>query len=310
MAKQVPNLYLPQETYDTDAFIAFTLDGKDSLSKFGVYRVSDGKRYNWNLLPTMKDNTTTIQSNDGLILRDSYFTQRQIQIKIAYDHMTEEQLRNLRQALGAANGQRKYHDLILAEHSDRVWHVQVSGKPQLNYICFNDETEYYPTRIYKGEGTLTFITYDPFAYDLNETEYTYQSGGTNTYTYNGTAPAPFVLSTAFTDSDEVQEHFGYPFFNYTGEEISNGLWDSETGLVYQTNSEFAYSAQITTPDTTFPPSIIHEGDDDEGTRPSIITYVGPTAIANVAARSNIYLLPGQTFTLSEGESIRYTNRYL
>ena len=34
-----------------------------------------------------------------------------------------------------------------------------SGKPQLKYICFGKEGE----RIYKGEGTLTFTAYYPFA---------------------------------------------------------------------------------------------------------------------------------------------------
>lgn len=35
-----------------------------------------------------------------------------------------------------------------------------SGKPQLKYICFGKEGE---VRTYKGEGTLTFTAYYPFA---------------------------------------------------------------------------------------------------------------------------------------------------
>ena len=44
-------------------FIGFSLDGKHS-SSLGIVRVSDGSRYNENLLPTMADKTTQVGGAD------------------------------------------------------------------------------------------------------------------------------------------------------------------------------------------------------------------------------------------------------
>ena len=42
--------------------------------------------------------------------------------------------------------------------------VKTTGLPQLKYICFDEGGE----RIYKGEGTLNFIAYFPFAKSVHK----------------------------------------------------------------------------------------------------------------------------------------------
>jgi hypothetical protein len=51
-------------SYDTD-FIGFTYNGKHSITNFGVYRTSDGSRYNDNLVPTMTDKTADVPGGEG-----------------------------------------------------------------------------------------------------------------------------------------------------------------------------------------------------------------------------------------------------
>lgn len=50
--------------YDYD-FIGFTYNGKHSIDDFGIYRTSDGNRYNDNLVPQMTDKTADVPGGDG-----------------------------------------------------------------------------------------------------------------------------------------------------------------------------------------------------------------------------------------------------
>ena len=46
-------------------FIGFTYNGKHSIDYFGIYRTSNGNRYDDNLVPTMTDKTTDVSGGDG-----------------------------------------------------------------------------------------------------------------------------------------------------------------------------------------------------------------------------------------------------
>ena len=158
-------------------YIGFTFNGIHS-SELGIIRTSEGSRFNDNLLPTFKDRTTEIPGGDGSYFFGSNYTQRQFSISIAYDSLTDMQLRRLRQVFG----DKGIHDLIFDENPYKVYKVKSTGTPQLKYLAFDADTnnrsysisnkwELYGQpdpvqrdRIYKGEGTLTFIAYDPYAY--------------------------------------------------------------------------------------------------------------------------------------------------
>ena len=134
-------------------FIGFSFNEHRSES-LGIVRVSDGSRYNEDLVPTTQDKTVQVPGGDGFYYFGSDYTQRQFNINIAFDELTEKQFRELQQVFGT----KELGKLVFDERPYKYYMVK-SSKPQLKYICFGKEGE----RIYKGEGTLTFTAYYPFA---------------------------------------------------------------------------------------------------------------------------------------------------
>ena len=146
-------------------FIGFSFDGHRSES-LGIVRVSDGSRYNEDLVPTAQDKTVQVPGGDGFYYFGSDYTQKPFNINIAFDELTEKQFRELQQVFGT----KELGKLIFDERPYKYYMVK-SGKPQLKYICFGKEGE---ARTYKGEGTLTFTAYYPFAKSVHKflNEYT------------------------------------------------------------------------------------------------------------------------------------------
>lgn len=135
-------------------YIGFTI-GKFHSSELGILRVSDGSRFTENLLPTYTDRTATVTGRNETFYFGSDYTQKIFDIPIAFDSLTEKQLRLLKQVLSNTEPQ----DLIFDETPYKVYKVKINGTPNLKYICFEENGE----RIYKGEGTLNFIAYFPYA---------------------------------------------------------------------------------------------------------------------------------------------------
>lgn len=135
-------------------FIGFSFNEHRSES-LGIVRVSDGSRYNEDLVPTTRDKTVQVPGGDGFYYFGSDYTQRQFSINIAFDELTEKQFRELQQVFGT----KELGKLVFNERPYKYYMVK-SGNPQLKYICFGKEGE---ARTYKGEGTLTFTAYYPFA---------------------------------------------------------------------------------------------------------------------------------------------------
>ena len=134
-------------------FISFSFNEHRSES-LGIVRVSDGSRYNEDLVPTTQDKTVQVPGGDGFYYFGSDYTQKPFTIPIAFDGLTEKQFRELQQVFGT----KELGKLVFDERPYKYYMVK-SSKPQLKYICFGKDGE----RIYKGEGTLTFTAYYPFA---------------------------------------------------------------------------------------------------------------------------------------------------
>ena len=134
-------------------FIGFSFNEHRS-EDLGIMRVSDGSRYNEDLIPTTQDKTVQVPGGNGFYYFGSDYTQRQFSINIAFDELTEKQFRELQQVFGT----KELGKLVFDERPYKYYMVK-SSKPQLKYICFGKDGE----RIYKGEGTLTFTAYYPFA---------------------------------------------------------------------------------------------------------------------------------------------------
>ena len=141
-------------------FISFTYNSVHSTD-LGIVHVSSSDRYADALLPTFQDKTVQATGSDGTYFFGSYYTQRPITLNIAFDSMTEEQFRLARKVFG----DKQSHPLIFDEEPYKVYYAKVTGTPQYNYICFGSP------RIYKGEGTINFICYDPFAHCPNQYKY-------------------------------------------------------------------------------------------------------------------------------------------
>lgn len=158
-------------------FIGFSFNGYRS-EELGIVRVSDGSRYDEDLLPTSQDKTVQVPGGDGFYYFGSDYTQRQFSINIAFDELTEAQFRKLQQVFGT----KELGKLIFDERPYKYYMVK-SGNPQLKYICFGKEGE---PRIYKGEGTLTFTAYYPFAKSVFKFLEKTQKEGKEVYVLQGT----------------------------------------------------------------------------------------------------------------------------
>lgn len=163
-------------------FLGFTFDDVHS-SELGITRISDGSRYTENLLPTIQDKTIQVPGSDGTYYHGSFYTQKAFNFPIAFDSLTEEQLRKIKVLFA----DKKIHNLIFDELPYKIYKVKTVGTPNLKYICFNEKDKYREryddfnfssmtkedlygigmssinNRIYKGEGQLSFIAYNPYA---------------------------------------------------------------------------------------------------------------------------------------------------
>lgn len=143
-------------------FTGFHFNGVHS-SQFGIYRVSDGSRYQEGLIPTSEDYVTDIPGGDGQYYFGNSYKTKPWNLNLAFDNVTEKNLRDMKRWLASsAPG-----DIIFDESPYKRYVGKVSGEPSLNYICFDkySKEENKNIRIYKGEGSVSFICYYPYAFN-------------------------------------------------------------------------------------------------------------------------------------------------
>lgn len=172
-------------------FLGFQLGDKHSYN-LNITRVSSNDRYTDILTPSFTDATTQVPGGTGTYYWDSNYTQRQFQIDFAFDELTDNNMKELKQMLGV----KEIQPLIFDEHKDRKYMVKIAQPPSINYIGFkiepDNEEGVSPNKIYKGEGTVQFIAYYPFGL--------------------GTTP---VVITSGSNTENVGELPAYPIFTYT-----------------------------------------------------------------------------------------------
>lgn len=136
-------------------YIGFSYNGVHS-SDLGIIRISDGSRFNENLLPTLQDKTVQIPGGDGTYYFGSYYTQRQFEISFAFDSLTEQQLDFMKELFG----DKKIHPLIFDEMPYKIYQAKVTGTNSIKYVPFSEGEV---NRVYKGEGSIQFTCYQPYA---------------------------------------------------------------------------------------------------------------------------------------------------
>lgn len=148
-------------TMDYD-YLAFTFDGKNSYDTFGIVRTGDGDRYNEELLPTAQDITAEVTSGDGMYFFNTRHKQKVFNISFAFDGLNDAKVREMRQWLDG----KKVADLWFAENPYKVYSAKVTGQPNIKFIPFDElnANGQKVGRIYKGEGSIQFTCYWPYAH--------------------------------------------------------------------------------------------------------------------------------------------------
>lgn len=138
-----------------DDYIGFTYNGHHS-SEYRIVRVNSGSRYETSLVPTPKDTTIDAVGRDGLYYVTSKYQQLTIPVNIAFDDLYDEDIRNLKEWLSSKTEGELWFD----EDPYKQYSAKITSNPKLSWIAFDDPIK---GRVYKGEGTIQFICYYPWA---------------------------------------------------------------------------------------------------------------------------------------------------
>ena len=150
-------------------FIGFSFNGIHS-SELGLVRVSDGNRYEKNLFPAISDKTVQVPGRDGFYYFGSSYNTREMTVKVAFDNLEENEFRRMMELFK----DKKPHFLWFDELPYKEYLVKIKSPPNFKYLCFDEkrlinedgpwsEENLRDARIYKGEGTIIFVCYSPYA---------------------------------------------------------------------------------------------------------------------------------------------------
>lgn len=137
-----------------DDFTGFTFNGIH-CSQFGLLRVSDGDRYEDDLVLSLSNEATDVPGGVGQYYWGENIKQRTFKINVAYDTVTEQDKRAIRNWLHPDD---KLHELIFDEKPYVKYWVKCSKQVTAKELCFNEEGK----RIYKGEFDIEFTAYMPY----------------------------------------------------------------------------------------------------------------------------------------------------
>ena len=161
--------YLAQATVDLTGlsnnparrgdYIGFTFDGTHS-SELGIVRVSDGSRFQETLLPEFSNKTVNVPGSNRTDYMGMEYTQKPINLSIAFDSVTEKQLRDIKRIFSTTVPK----SLVFDETPYKTYYVKASAPPTFTYLCFDETQQVGEPRIYKGEGTIHLISFFPYGF--------------------------------------------------------------------------------------------------------------------------------------------------
>ena len=142
-------------TFAKEDFLDFSYNDTWA-SEMGLIKVNTGKRQDDEILPASKDTTIDVPGSDGVYYLNSKFQQREFTINFAYDGLKEKDILAIREWLAP----KKECQLIFSERPYKYYMAKPKSAPKLSYIAFDDTDG---TRVYRGEGTVQFVCYYPWA---------------------------------------------------------------------------------------------------------------------------------------------------
>jgi predicted phage tail component-like protein len=155
-------------------YIGFTYNGKHSIKDLKIYRTSSG-RYDDNITATMTDKTVDVPGGDGQYYFGTTFKNRTFTVAYAFDNLTESDIRLIKQTFSGDG----IHELVFDERPYKAWSAKVTGTASMKHLCFEENGQ----RIYKGEGSITFTCYYPFAHSPTKLwQWNLEKGGKLEYT--------------------------------------------------------------------------------------------------------------------------------
>lgn len=145
-------------------FIDFKFNGHWA-SEFNIVAVSDGDRYAPSFYGTVSPNTTTLIGKTGIQKWNTQVGERVFNIKIAYDNLNLNNLRELKKWLNPF----VIDKIIFKEEPYKYYWVSLNEEPQISFLPFRTEDFYidnkaYKKGVYKGDLTLSFICVDNNGY--------------------------------------------------------------------------------------------------------------------------------------------------
>lgn len=127
-------------------------------SGMGITRVSDGSRFNEDLLPTQTHKTATVPGRKGTYYFGSDSTQLNITVQFAFEGLTDNGYKELSQWVRASG----LHALAF-DNGEYYKDVKIT-RASIKYLPFEPTQGQNAEIIYKGEGTLQFTCYDSVKY--------------------------------------------------------------------------------------------------------------------------------------------------
>lgn len=151
-------------SYRAKTYISFSFGGK-FIEDFNLIVVNSGDRMERKIYSNFSDNVTSNDTRDGQIFWGTTQTTNQLELTLATDEMSEQDLDNFREWFAPG----KTKELIMSEHPNRAIMARVSETPQYSFIPFEKEsfikvnlnTYKVSTTVFRGEVKLSFVMDDP-----------------------------------------------------------------------------------------------------------------------------------------------------
>lgn len=137
-------------------FTGFYFKGVHS-SALNITRVSGGDRYDLSISPSFQDQTGEVAGANKIYYFGTNEREREFEINIAFDSLSEANLRTLAGTFAPA----EIGALIFDELPYKVYYAKLKDAPKFSVLTFMNKNG---AREYKGEATLNFVCYDPQAY--------------------------------------------------------------------------------------------------------------------------------------------------
>ena len=155
-----------------DSFSDTVYNSKD----WGLYRVSNNNRYSETLTPTFEDKTVHVPGQAGSYYFGTKYKDKPISIQVAFDNLTIDKYEEMVSVFEGlvAQAEPTPLQLIFDDTPYKMNLVYLQNPPTFSYVPFDENGDV----VLKGEGTLNFICYEPFARSVNK-DYVLAINGTH-----------------------------------------------------------------------------------------------------------------------------------